>query len=687
MLTTHRKKHKSSQETLIIETLSVLNEFSDNLNNTNEYHDKQEALFAALQHLPFDSITPELFDHIQVKQFLVTTRGQKDQRIILWLLIGCFLVDSGNQSIKEEINSILTIMVNAAFWNNQLIKHTETMLLPEFLTEIPFIRNIYLMGNIELISLFEKHIPAPRSHVFHGYDVPDLIREREQEATKIIKRFIAQNVKRHVTFEEVEVDIIKIQRIFRAKRRRNEEISRLKIYAGKIIPYALADANWPYRPLRCNSNLARRIMRFSKKVNVFPSVRHLTTSPGLTAILNDALYARRTLLQSYIPFTKSALTSGDIRDGDFNAICLAPNNIDSIITESNKDIVEIVFDFEKILQQRNPCLFYKQRDFGFGLNKIRRVNLGKNEILFTHTNVLNLSEAPTIIDKFLKEKPEWIGKIKELNPGENHVNFQLFRHGKLHALSNVSKVSLIAYDANRIHQILTLNFFRFIDRLIDMKFYEHLAKDEQYECKSYQKEIYSELENLNDEELIEVLQQIFNQMTDTCEVNFYGAHKIDLSSIKTITSNVEAEDQRYTLVLPEFISLLQAGDLTALHEAKTHLPMLFNSYRFINYLLERVYHQAIVSQLQDDKRRCLIPPLLQELETATAGEIEADADIESRVTISKDEFDIRHNKNLKRMSSSCLLSQANTFSLFSAKTIHISSNANLNAINTLQMSK
>lgn len=124
--------------------------------------------------------------------------------------------------------------------------------------------------------------------------------------------------------------------------------------------------------------------------------------------------------------------------------------------------------------------------------------------------------------------------------------------------------------------------------------------------------IYSRLNQLSDEKLVCFLHEVGSQMSDTMEYNFYGAHKIDFSSIVRISIYNATTIPLFTLHLDTFFASLQSGNMQTLDDAKKHLPELFKSYRFIDYLLTKTNHEAMIFELSKIREQCKTPLWLKE---------------------------------------------------------------------------
>lgn len=223
--------------------------------------------------------------------------------------------------------------------------------------------------------------------------------------------------------------------------------------------------------------------------------------------------------------------------------------------------------------------FFKQRDLEFPLDKHRKVKLGEQEIVFTHTK--NPSNA-------LRE----CTYLTTINSDGYSQNW-----------AELPKASMISYNLQSMHQILTLNFFKFID---------NLKKPDGKPDTAYINWFYQEVGKLNEEQLIQFLTNLEIQMTDTAEFNFYGAYQIDFSAMVSITKKAQGaiDPEGYNLTLSEFISSLNQGDVNSLEQAKQSIPEVFKSYRFIDYLIEQVKDEKALVSLESLRCDCDVPQWL-----------------------------------------------------------------------------
>jgi hypothetical protein len=429
------------------------------------------------------------------------------------------------------------------------------------------IKNIYLSNHKKLIDLFSTYVTIPDASLFAGHSLPPFFEKRERDQQVSVRKFEENNLD---NFTAAMNAVLKIQRFFRGRRRHREEVMRIRYFHsfGKSntlisnveVKDIMSRANTPYRPEKCSNSIADRIVKASKQVELFSTIKHLTSTAFITNIFDTALFGRRTLHENHIEFRPAALTDKDIFHGDLNAICFGPYAIDERCLLPHT--TEITLDLRKLIvnnkKNANRSIFFKQNDFGYYLSKRRRVLIGHESLSFSHT------EPPTKLSIFHTKN----------NSDEEEIAYH----------SNLPHYHFIAYDLEKIHQILALNFFRFIDSLEDSA--GNKAPNEI-------NRIYNLINTLDDNELIEFLTVLGTQMTDTCEFNFYGAYRIDFDlilTIKAIGDDISNTDAHYTLNLVDFITELKKGNLKKLAEAKNALPNVFKSTRFIEYLLSKVDH-------------------------------------------------------------------------------------------------
>lgn len=581
-------------ESLIIQ---LINEYGEEDDSNYQKKGKIDKLFSELMSQPFASSSVKFINHPVLLNYVSLLKEfDCDAEFLLWFAIESYLLTKDRQpEFKKEKLGFIEQGLQAILVDHLVVRQAKISpkqqgieLLPDSIANKSYIRKIFSTNDQLLIKLFFNYFPRPRADIFEPNQIPIAIAQNEQDASRAIKKTLKSNDNNLAFIEE---QTIKLQRIFRAQQRKKEEVFRVATrhegYIQKTQSTAeqlLDDANTPYLP-KCNTELAKRLVKAATQVKLFSSeIRHFTANAALENIFNDALYGRRTLLQNYMFFRPSVLNSSDQKRGDANVICFGANEIDPGAIQL--DTVELVLDTAR-MPEKNPCAFYKQKDLGFILNeKQRKVVLGDLELNFSHTRKLSYS----------KER-------------EGYVNFQLFNDTSLTAFAEIPDSLLIAYDLQKMQQILALNFFRFIDKLHIPQAHRNSRA---IKAQVIIDDIYSRLNQLSDEKLVCFLYEVGSQMSDTMEYNFYGAHKIDFSSIVRISTYNATTIPLFTLHLDTFFVSLQSGNMQTLDDAKKHLPGLFKSYRFIDYLLTKTSHEAMIFELCKIREQCKTPLWLEE---------------------------------------------------------------------------
>lgn len=503
--------------------------------------------------------------------------GQKnDQHLGLRLLLEEYLISDHSQQYLDDIDAFIFKLDPPTGGGTEEYQNKAA---GTYLRPIPnhLICLVYQSEDDNLIKLFKKYASTPPTHLFKG-TVPRAILHRDEAVLETMSKMDISAVEPHV---------IKMQRLVRMRNRYSEEVNRLSEIerirqknarnrrpendrtpeqmrqAAKAL---IQDANVPYKP-KCDAKLAARIMAAAKKVTAFTTVKHITSMSAIKDIFDDAFYGRRTLIDHFLDFNPAALSGNDIKNGDLNVVCLGPQQIDPI---ANGGIM-IEFDLAKLVHSK-PSAFFKQRDLEFFVDEHRSIQLGGETFVFNHTVPFrNTTETTT------------------------NTYFKFFDNQQtLSHYAGIPKASLISYNCEQIHEILTLNFFRYLDALQNRS-QEH---DQAFIDSFYQK-----IAQLNDDELLQFLTELVRKTTDTAEFNFYGAHKIDFSTVVSVTDRYK----KHTLSLNTFINQMNQGNIDALRLARLELPQVFKSYRFIDYLLSNVQDANVRYYLDALRSECITP--------------------------------------------------------------------------------
>ena len=419
--------------------------------------------------------------------------------------------------------------------------------------------------------------------------------ELYREIIAIIQKFIAKS-----SFTSLEDSVVRIQRTFRKQKRQRMEIDRVRYNYSSymqvmkdeknivITPETLLqESNTPYRP-QCEETLATRIQNAASKVTFFSKVRHLAATRYICSIFNDGLYSRYHLEKTATPYRKAALAQCDIWDGDLDVICFGPNLIDPRAVKM--DTIELVFDVNKILEPKHrPVIFCKQRDFGYLYSKTLTLPLGAHSISIDYSYT-NRQNTPN----FFYGEGGWkiMASISFKPDASQYPSWKRIS-------GEIPKPLCMVTDIDQAHQIISLLFFRFLDNLVD---------EEGNKETSYTKLIYDEIALLTNDELQHFLQNIFDTLTVSAEFNIVGAYKIDFSALKSITARYDLPiNERYSLHLDTLISALEEGNIDFLKEAQNNIPNMFDSYRFVDYLLSKTTQIDSQQALKEIRKKCEAP--------------------------------------------------------------------------------
>lgn len=382
-----------------------------------------------------------------------------------------------------------------------------------------------------------------------------------------------------------------IQRCYRGNIRRNNEIERIsqvhfntfeKEEARGMAKKAIRDANKPYIPQKCSRDCARKIMVAAQQVKLSSKAKHQAATPNVAPIIDTFLMGRENLDKSGTNYRPAALFDTDVKNGDGNVICFGINLIDRRCERDRT--VGLVFDRDSILNtdnfNRNPAIFFKQKDFGFSTKYIHQIPIGKQDtIRYSHTDYEPLR-----------------------NGNDNCIDLQIYEpfQNRMTHFSEVPKYSFISYNTSAMDKILTLNFFRFIDTLKDT----HRQLDE-WKIK----QIYDYIDTLNEVQLVQFLTEIGEQMSCTCEFNFFGAYKIDLNALTDIEiyngkltmfdlfeypQQYRSGVNRLNINLKQLVEQLNAGKTEAISILAEHAPEFFQSQRFVEHLASQIQDKTVL---------------------------------------------------------------------------------------------
>lgn len=567
--------------------------------------------------LPFDSLSDEFLNHPVVHQYFNNIDQSTTFAIernclppfFVWLLIGHYF--SADADKKTHYWNKIQAIVLAS--KQKMNDHTGQGLFKEF--DRFLIKNIYLSKDPALIKLFQDHLPIPGHELFEGGPLPSNITPKS-EIQAAIDNFFRLVAEWGVDKEQAISKITARQRLFRSKQRPKEECQRIRANGSSSdVITDLKDASTPYFPQKCPKELAQRIFEESGSIELFHTIRHLTSETYLDNILDDAGYGQSLLLKKYKPFKRSALEQVDLaKGGDAKVICFGPHEIDSSMLNP-EEMIEITLDLNKFndADRENPCMFYKQKDLGFFTKALRSVP--SLNLKFCHTRE---KKGVTNLEFFTE------GDASPYAGGEPE--------------SAVPNHLFISYNIKQMQQILILNFFRLLDKHISEKIdnFDSIASmtAEQREALNRKPDaayVYYLLGQLNREQLRATLKEIGLAISSTAEVNFYEAYKFDLATIKSFKNKL------YTLELSAFIEALRSGNRDELDTAIRAMPTLFKSYRFVDYVLsqsrQRPYPEPVFLELLRLKDLCKPLPFVNSPQSREEGKAPPPAEDTAAVTL------------------------------------------------------
>lgn len=455
-------------------------------------------------------------------------------------------------------------------------------------TQPCFVRIVYASECESLIKLYQRYLPKPRLGLFLGYSLPAEFVERYRQDDAVINEMTMA-----VSDQQLERASIVTQRAYRAKMRRVDETKRLmdayRLSHEKAVEL-ITQANRPYRPL-CDGSaeLSARIMRAAWKVKCFTTVSHYTDLAHLRSICDDGLYGRRSLRKGIFAFEPAALENVDLKNGDYDSICFGPHYVDPSAVAKG---IQLTFKADKIAA-KNPAVFVKQRDFGMPLDVIRTIRLKNRDLHFSYSHVHD-DHNDVLTTSFLL--------LDSHADGGSCLTDARNPQAKVMASSTDKNVSLMTSNRKQMHAILTLNFFRFID---------HLRNKKSKKPSDLIRGIYADMNSLSDDELQAFMNELALKMTDYMEFNITGCHLIDFDSVVSIAHlqsdlfNAAQYDPvpALKITFAELIEEIAEGKMKILMLLKKEFPPLFESERFLSYLIGKTHQPDVLKVLQEARER------------------------------------------------------------------------------------
>jgi len=504
----------------------------ENFNEKDKYDYKKEkslidGLTNILDKAPLGTLGSEFTSKIKEVFFKKVSDYHLRDLFKLYNLVEDFL-SHGDVCYLESINKEI---LKSKEWKSPLDKE--------------FLKKICLSNNSQLAEVFKQNYPSASLSLFDADNQPEYLVELENKKNNTINQFSDKKALEHAA--------IFTQRRIRGKLRQKHAIACIsKLHCNNSTEKAIAaikDANTPYRPKKCSPQLADRIMKAAVSVKLYSTIKHLASTQNLPQIIDTCLFGRENLLDSLMTFRPAALYHSDVEQGDGNVICFGPELIDEKCLYNRT--TGLVFDSDKILNTRNPAMFFKQRDLGYDPQKYSDICLGNMSFSITHTKSLRCGQS-------------------------YHTNLQIKEPytWTLDYYSEIPNCTFISYNMPQMDQILTLNFFRFIDTLNDVCCNVSPDKTNQ---------IYNEIAKLDDNQLVAFLTDVGKKISYTSEFNFTGAYKIDLDAL----TELQFYQDKYMHHSIK-ISDLKAGSEKSWNQLKEYAPELLNSKLFMEHMQQKV---------------------------------------------------------------------------------------------------
>lgn len=525
-----------------------------------------------LNRLPLGHWCNEIINCILTSDIDNTPYADHSKNLILRAMCEKYLREANVDDKQNILNQIENYIKNEHYGLKPEFNCLDIVSLPYGDINKDFLKQIYLSNDLSLINIFFNQLPKPRKSFFEKDQTPDFIKDREKLVDNYLSTFI--NSLNKIKFSRMESLIIQAQRLYRHKKRQEQELQRIpkrhedEFKAISPINYQrmIDEARRPYHPTKCSPELSKRIVDASRNIKFFNKITHETRLEAIKSIFDDGLYGRRTLETMLMSFSPAALYPSDVANGDANVICFGAD-YGSIDPRTNGNI-KLILNFNKINFGRSRfdhCAFFKQMDFGFELQKDRILDLGAKKLILCHTGEIHDSAKPG---------------IKYMHLANDYI-------------FGVPSYQFISYDLEKIDQTLILNFFKFLDS----------PDASGPNVQKYVEELYQHIEHLNDHELSIFLESVGKKLSDTMEFNFFGAHKIDFDSLLAIQSR----HGDFELNLRALIDELNQGEIGLLERAQKEFAQIFTSYRFLDYLMSKISNVSALHELVKLRLECQTP--------------------------------------------------------------------------------
>lgn len=419
------------------------------------------------------------------------------------------------------------------------------------------VKKVYQSGDDALISLFWTVLPKPSSFIFEPGQVPAVIKAEEEQKNQKVMEFIARQPDK----KNLEGKVIALQRYIRRQQRDHEQLEnthRILSILGfdqQNRDQKIINNRFPYIPWydEQSQQMVSDIVSDAVSVDVWPTIRHLTSASYVSSVLDDGIMGRRNLCASYRAFRSAALFDNDIDNGDGNVVCMGPDKIDPRALKGCT--IELVFDFGQMKKHNNPVCFFKTHDLGYRVKDDHELLVAKKVFRFNQRNPES--------EIHRKHYPD-------LSRGQEDY-YGCFKFDGSYFFSPLT--DFMYHHSEGLDATIALYVFQFIDRL----------------PQEQSQDIYDHIASLSASERKDFIVNLARKATDTAELNFYGCFLPPLEHLLSV-GMFNGSNRVWTLAMDDLINALNKGDVAYLDMMRNEAPQLLKSYRFVSFLLNKVTH-------------------------------------------------------------------------------------------------
>jgi len=152
----------------------------------------------------------ETNDRIATEEQAVVGNWLHSVMALLWMPFEYFMGYETNDSLAAQKWAVVEAQLLEI--HQKAFRPSGIGLLPRFTLDHRLIRGVHLSGHEGLISLFLQYLPTPPASFFSGYPLPPHIHEKQVNAGKSIRGFLAGQGKE---VAQVIRDVVTVQRLYK----------------------------------------------------------------------------------------------------------------------------------------------------------------------------------------------------------------------------------------------------------------------------------------------------------------------------------------------------------------------------------------------------------------------------------------------------------------------------------------